>query len=217
MATVYADTLSGLSVPGSRVPPPPLSAMPPIASVPCARNAQPSLSARASPSCKSTFDTRRLGATPKTCSAQRASSLTRQCCRHVSFPQVSDPSAACKHATHRPLKTFSAVVPPIARRCAQRPACTQIARCCVFLASDVAIERCCDRPTLQTLHGGLLWAAPATLHQRRNIEDASIALIPTSSREIAHLQSKKKKKNVVAVVLMRMKPLCKSNFIICCC
>ena len=49
----------------------------------------------------------------------------------------------------------------------------------MLLAADVALEACWGRPDSQMPHGGLLWAAPATLHQRRNIEAASIALIPS--------------------------------------
>ena len=49
----------------------------------------------------------------------------------------------------------------------------------MLLAADVDLEACWGRPDLQMPHDCLLWAAPATLHQRRNIEAASIALIPS--------------------------------------
>ena len=84
-----------------------------------------------------------------------------------------------QHTSHRRLKTFSAVWPWLAVVVPHHRTRMGSAPHCMLPAADVDLEACWGRPDLQMPHGGLLWAAPATLHQRRNIEAASIALIPS--------------------------------------
>mgnify|MGYP007024285088 CR=1 FL=1 len=77
------------------------------------------------------------------------------------------------------------------------------------LCAEVATEACWDRPAAWKPDGRLLCAAPATC-----ISDAtSRTPLPSELTRDTYHQSEKKKKNVVAVVLMQRNPLCKSNFI----
>ena len=86
-------------------------------------------------------------------------------------------------------------------------------------AADVDLEACWGRPDLQMPHDCLLWAAPATLHQRRNIEAASIALIPSEltgdEMRWDFFVKKKKKKFEIAPEILDfpiVKPLRLMNF-----